>query len=320
MNQLVVVESESESLPALLDRAAQRLIGARTSAEVLEAKKIAELALHLAKVTDAANETHADCLRIIFLAQNRIVDAVDADPNVAPRGWKSDVQRSDITTLDEIGIDRRRLAEWRELRDAGEEVEQALQFILGEGRAPTKAEVRNTIRGTLGGTAGYEWYTPAKHIELVRSVLGVIDLDPASNAIAQETVRATTFYSEEDCGLSKPWKGKVYLNPPYRQPLMGGFVSKLLAEIAGGNVTEAILLGNNYTETEWFHQVAAKATATCLVRGRIKFDAGPGSPPSTPTRGQVFFYFGENVARFAEVFGEIGEIYPASITPRRSND
>ena len=38
-----------------------------------------------------------------------------------------------------------------------------------------------------------EWYTPAKHIELVRSVLGEIDLDPASHPFAQQTVRLRSF-------------------------------------------------------------------------------------------------------------------------------
>jgi hypothetical protein len=41
-----------------------------------------------------------------------------------------------------------------------------------------------------------EWFTPPDIIELARSVLGEIDLDPASHAIAQQTVRATTFFRQ----------------------------------------------------------------------------------------------------------------------------
>jgi hypothetical protein len=66
------VSGDADSLPTLLSRAGQRLLYARTSAQVLEAKKIAELALHYAKVTNAANETHADCLRIITRAEMRM--------------------------------------------------------------------------------------------------------------------------------------------------------------------------------------------------------------------------------------------------------
>ena len=42
------------NLPALIDRSSARLVAARNSAEVLEAKAIAEAALHYARVTKAA--------------------------------------------------------------------------------------------------------------------------------------------------------------------------------------------------------------------------------------------------------------------------
>jgi hypothetical protein len=63
------MEPEVANIPALIDRSSARLIAARTSAEVLEARAVAEAALHYAKVTKAANETHADCLRIITRAE-----------------------------------------------------------------------------------------------------------------------------------------------------------------------------------------------------------------------------------------------------------
>ena len=63
-----LVDRTNETLPALIDRATQRLRGARTSAEVFEARQLADLALHHARLVGAANETCADCLRIIVEA------------------------------------------------------------------------------------------------------------------------------------------------------------------------------------------------------------------------------------------------------------
>lgn len=59
-----------------------------------------------------------------------------------------------------------------------------------------------------------EHRTPSYIVEPARELLGGIDLDPASCLEANETVRATQFYSEGDDGLSRPWTGRVFLNPP----------------------------------------------------------------------------------------------------------
>ena len=159
----------------------------------------------------------------------------------------------------------------------------------------------------------YEWYTPAKYIEAAKAVLGGIDLDPASCAKAQKVVRADNFFSEEDDGLKQEWGGTVWLNPPYKTPLIANFIDKLVSERQSGRVTSAILLTNNATDTGWFHAAMAACSAVCFTRGRISFYNEEGES-RMPTCGQAFFYFGDHVARFAEVFKEIGSI----VEPRRS--
>lgn len=71
-----MMDGDTPNLPALVSRAGQRLLDAHSSAEVLEAKALAEAALHYAKVTQAANDTHADCIRIITCASMRIAPSV----------------------------------------------------------------------------------------------------------------------------------------------------------------------------------------------------------------------------------------------------
>lgn len=309
------------SLPALIDRARSRLAEARTSAEVLEARAAAKAALHYAKLLEAANETQADCLSIIKRAELRMADEIDAAQqrgevaraDAHGRGIQSSVRGADTrpATYEELGLTRQRVAEWRELRDAGERViDEAIQAALDEGRAPTNADVQRAVEARhhrTRFTGENEWYTPPEYMEAVRACLGAIDVDPASSARAQESVRASRFFTRDNDGLRHDWHGRIWLNPPYSQPDIARFIDKLLAEIAVGRVCQAILLTHNYTDTAWFHAAAGKSAAICFTRGRIRFVSATGGI-ATPTQGQAFFYFGSDSNRFCKTFGGFGFI------------
>jgi len=161
-----------------------------------------------------------------------------------------------------------------------------------------------------------EWYTPARYIELARQVLGVIDLDPASNLTAQATVKAATFYTEETNGLDKPWNGKVWMNPPYSRNLIGRFIDKIIEEHRTGRCTEAVVLTNNSTDTKWAAVLFQNASALCFTRGRVKFySPTKGCPSGSLQQGQLFSYLGRRPDRFASVFREVGHI----VTPCNDN-
>jgi hypothetical protein len=69
-------------------------------------------------------------------------------------------------------------------------------------------------------TGEIRWYTPRRYIDMAVAVMGGIDLDPASSTEANKTVGAATYYTIEDDGLTKPWRGRVWMNPPYSHPDM----------------------------------------------------------------------------------------------------
>lgn len=155
------------------------------------------------------------------------------------------------------------------------------------------------------GTGENEWYTPEQYVEVAREVLGRIDIDPASSDYAQETVKAGTHFTIDEDGLAQEWNGTIWMNPPYSQPHIQQFIEKLVAEVRGKRTTAAIALTHNYTDTEWFHIAARACDAICFTRGRIKF-FNPDGEEAAPTQGQAFFYFGDDVDKFAEEFSVFG--------------
>jgi phage N-6-adenine-methyltransferase len=149
------------------------------------------------------------------------------------------------------------------------------------------------------------WNTPAPLVALVRTVLGAIDVDPASNDAAQEVVQATTFYTLETNGLAHEWLGRVYANPPYSN--VEPFVSKLFAEFDAGRTTEAIVLVNARSSSAWFQALAARAWR-CELRQRVKFWRPERPDGSKGRQASVVFYVGPNVKRFLEIFRSFGVV------------
>ncbi len=157
-----------------------------------------------------------------------------------------------------------------------------------------------------------EWYTPSEYIVKARAVLGDIDLDPASSAIANETVQATRYHTIADDGLCQPWRGRVWMNPPYSGDLIGKFAAKLAAHVRAGEVTAAIVLVNNATETAWFGELVSVAQALVFPKSRIRYLKPDGEPMATGLQGQAVIYIGPAPDLFLQVFSAFG--WGATIT------
>jgi hypothetical protein len=159
-----------------------------------------------------------------------------------------------------------------------------------------------------------EWYTPEIYIQVVREVLGSIELDPASCWAANEWIKADRYFTEEDDGLAQEWVAKtVFLNPPYgkagARSSQDIWARKLEQEYLSGNVKEAILLTKCVPGYAWWERLFRK-WLVCFVEHRIEFvklgEDGKIVSVGKAKAGTNFWYLGRNTLKFRHVFEQLG--------------
>ena len=178
-----------------------------------------------------------------------------------------------------------------------------------------------------------EWYTPTPLVEAARTVMGGIDLDPASHEEANERIQAAKFYDEIMDGLTLPWAGRVFLNPPGGKDAMGkslvpAFWEMLVREYFDRHVTQAIWIGYSLEQLQTLQQCGTSHTPhdfpICFTAKRIAFveneakkaariakSIAEGKTPSkgaSPSHSNYITYMGPNVREFAKAFGEFGKV------------
>lgn len=188
-----------------------------------------------------------------------------------------------------------------------------VQSVVDEMLAPEPAPVvfmpdPATRPHVANNSGNNEWYTPAEFIDAAYNVMGGIDLDPASSEIANKTVGALEYYTAENNGLTYEWGGRVWMNPPYSGDLIGKFSEKITRHYAAGDISEAIILVNNATETTWFQNMLTQAAAVCFPKSRIKFIDMGGNPSGAPLQGQAILYLGVSAHKFVSEFSKFGAV------------
>ena len=177
---------------------------------------------------------------------------------------------------------------------------------IESGTKPSEAVKKAHVAHNSGNN---EWYTPPHYVEAARKVMGGIDLDPASSEIANHTVKALRFFTADDNGLEQQWKGRVWMNPPYAQPLIAQFIERLIDQYCANAVTEAIVLVNNATDTAWGQALLKSAAGVCFPKARIRFLDPAGNPSGSPLQGQMIAYLGKNRDSFFQEFAGFGACF-----------
>ncbi|WP_198408533.1 DNA N-6-adenine-methyltransferase [Halorhabdus tiamatea] len=117
--------------------------------------------------------------------------------------------------------------------------------------------------------------TPGEFVEPLIDAVSGFDLDPSASTSSNLAERNVT--KDED-GLSIPWHGDVWLNPPYST--VSDWLEYARNEYHRGAVDSIISLVFARTSTQWFHNHATTADLACFVEGRLSFGEAANSAPA----------------------------------------
>jgi hypothetical protein len=127
-----------------------------------------------------------------------------------------------------------------------------------------------------------EWWTPPS----LFAALGLsFALDPAAPPGGVPWVPAARHFTQADDGLRQPWRGRIWLNPPY-----GRQTARWLAKLADHGDGLALVFAR--TDTRWFQRITAEASALCFLDGRLRFCRPDGTAGDTAPSPSLLIAFG----------------------------
>ncbi len=171
MTALPSAAAQAQDLPSLIDRAAAMLSGAKTAAEVLEAREVAGLAYDVARraarlqrakaahddLVAAAHRAQAHALEIEARAKRRLADEYDAAQargEIARNGGdRTRLPDGNSATVSDIGLTHKDIHDARLIRNAEAAdpglVRRTLDEQLARGEEPTRAALRRAAEARL---------------------------------------------------------------------------------------------------------------------------------------------------------------------------
>lgn len=127
-------------------------------------------------------------------------------------------------------------------------------------------------------STGQSWETPKELLSVLYAVFGKFDLDPCSPKKTNPPVRAHVHYTAEDDGLSLPWHGVVFMNPPYGRTL-DEWIAKARHEVESGNAKTVVALLPARPDTAYWHDHIAGRAVVYFLRGRLRFSGAKQAAP-----------------------------------------
>jgi len=135
----------------------------------------------------------------------------------------------------------------------------------------------------MSDTADEQWWQTEENDEVATKpklwrplsrAVGGFDLDPAAGC--EPTPIADTRYTPEDDGLTSPWFGTVWLNPPFSEKAR--WYRRFVDQYMNGDVDRGVVVAQTGTDADWFHDWFSTADEITFLNGRDWYIAEDDTP------------------------------------------
>lgn len=153
-----------------------------------------------------------------------------------------------------------------------------------------------------------DYFTPTPIIEAARATMGGIDLDAASHWLANKVHQIPAYFDRNRSAFEYPWKGRVWLNPPYgdNEP----WFREIVRYVEAGEVTQMCMLSPVWAfTTKQASEMMAHVTAMLLFVPTPKFWGNANPDKVGSNQPHAIVYIGDEVDAFHEHFARFGHTW-----------
>lgn len=139
------------------------------------------------------------------------------------------------------------------------------QLAIEKVHAPAMKDYgRDRINAGLFSSNEDAWATPQDLFDALNNEFQ-FTLDPCAS---HGNAKCARYFTKEDDGLSKPWDGVVFMNPPYGRGI-AQWVSKAYEESLRGMTVVCLIPAR--TDTAYWHDYVMRSDEVRFIRGRLHF-------------------------------------------------
>ncbi|MGD0255475.1 MAG: DNA N-6-adenine-methyltransferase [Acidimicrobiales bacterium] len=153
---------------------------------------------------------------------------------------------------------------------------QLAESLAAEAIQALEAGKEVPAQCTAGSSDSDEWYTPEDLFATLNAEFG-FTLDPCATP---ESAKCLTYFTKEDDGLTKPWSGTVFVNPPFSD--IPRWLAKSREEVMKGSTV--VLLIRASIETKWWEEHIMWAAELRFIHGRLRFECPKEGGTTAPGR------------------------------------